>query len=201
LKFWNLATGLCLRTIDARTEGFAYSSNRVSEHTFVALRADARAALAGFEWENVLKFWDLTTGRQLQRLKGHHKDITSVAISADGLFGLSGSLDTTIKYWDLAEGRCLHTLKGHTNRVSSLAITADGRFALSGSWDQTLKYWDLTNGSCLRTLEGHRKVVTSVAMSEDGCLGLSCSADGSIKLWWTIWDIVFPAPADWDSNS
>ena len=58
----------------------------------------------------------------------------SVALTADGLRGLSGSEDKTVRLWDLERGACVKVLEGHTGSVQSVALTADGTKGLSGSY-------------------------------------------------------------------
>ena len=43
-------------------------------------------------------------GWQVHTLAGHSRDVTSVAISADGKRVVSGSEDKTVKIWDLETG-------------------------------------------------------------------------------------------------
>jgi WD40 repeat protein len=141
-KLWDAATGKCLRTFEGHT----------SSVNSVCLSMDGRFALSGSgftrsgaKWstETSLKLWEVATGRCLHTFEGHTTDVTSVCLSADGHFALSGSYDKTLKLWEVATGRCLRTFEGHTNDVKSVCLSADGRFALSGSNDKTLKLWFL----------------------------------------------------------
>jgi WD40 repeat protein/serine/threonine protein kinase len=122
-------------------------------------------------------------GQCLRIFEGHSYTVHSVAISQDGRWGLSGSLDKTLRLWELASGQCLRTFAGHTEPVLSVAISPDGRWGLSGSFDKTLRLWELASGQCLRTFEGHSDKVTSVAISQDGRWGLSGSFDKTLRLW------------------
>jgi hypothetical protein len=69
--------------------------------------------------------------------------VTSVHLSADGHYALSGSGDETLKLWEVETGKCLRTFQGHGRSVESVHLSADGRHALSGSYDNTLKLWFL----------------------------------------------------------
>ncbi len=109
--------------------------------------------------------------------------MSSVCLSPDGRFALSGSEDKTLKLWEVATGRCLRTFKGHTHYVFSVCLSPDGRFALSGSEDKTLKLWEVATGRCLRTFKGHTHYVFSVCLSPDGRFALSGSGDKTLKLW------------------
>lgn len=70
--------------------------------------------------------------------------VTSVAISPNGQFVASGSLDTVVRIWDVQSGMLLERLRGHRDSVYSVAFTPDGKGLVSGSLDKTLKYWDVS---------------------------------------------------------
>ncbi len=123
------------------------------------------------------------TQRLLHSFLGHADWVSSVRISPEGRYGLSGSADCTLKLWDLSTGECLRTLQGHAEWITSVCWSDDGRLALSGSADRTLKLWDLAAGRCLQTLYGHTSWVLAVALSADQRYALSASGDGLLRLW------------------
>jgi len=125
------------------------------------------------------------SGGWLRRtISGYDHDITSVSISPDGRWALSGGvLEKMLRLWDLATGQCVRTFVGHTKPVDSVSISPDGRWALSGSYDKTLRLWDLATGQCVRTFVGHTRRVRSVSISPDGRWGLSGSWDKTLRLW------------------
>ncbi len=79
----------------------------------------------------------------MRTFDGHGGAVTSVCLSSDGRYALSGSTDATVKLWEVAGGQCLRTFAGHADAVTSVTFSADGRCALSGSADRTLKLWVL----------------------------------------------------------
>lgn len=83
------------------------------------------------------------------------KPVTSVCLSDDGRYALSGSWNDTLKLWDLHTRNCLNTFEGHSSVVESVQLAANMKYALSGSWDKTLKLWSIETGGCLRTYVGH----------------------------------------------
>jgi WD40 repeat protein len=111
------------------------------------------------------------------------RQVSSICLSRDSRFALSGSNDDTAKLWEIATGNCLRTFEGHTSSVNSVCLSADSRFALSGSSDHTLKLWEVSTGCCLRTFTGHTDWVFSVCLSADGRFALSGSYDRTVKLW------------------
>jgi WD40 repeat protein/serine/threonine protein kinase len=124
-----------------------------------------------------------TSRRRVRSFEGHKGPVTSVCISKDGLFVLSGSADGSIKLWGAGAGQCLRTLKGHSGAVTAVYLTPDMKYVLSGGADTNLKIWDFSTGHCLHTIVGHSGAVTSVHMDRDGKNPLSGSADGTLKLW------------------
>jgi WD40 repeat protein len=67
----------------------------------VAFTPDAGTLLSG-DGDNMLRFWDVGTGRELRNFVGHSGTVLSVAASPDGRFVLSGSADQTLKLWSLS---------------------------------------------------------------------------------------------------
>lgn len=50
----------------------------------------------------MVRVWNVQTGQQLERLKGHKDSVYSVAFSPDGKTLVSGSLDRTLRLWDVS---------------------------------------------------------------------------------------------------
>ncbi len=145
MKLWETATGRCLPTFESEAEAV----------TAVCLSSDGRYALTGggqsvirrdngrFAQSGLIHLWELATGRRLRTFIGHTGAVTSVGLSFDGRYVLSGSTDATVRLWEAASGQCLRTFAGHADAVTSVTFSADGRYALSGSADRTLKLWVL----------------------------------------------------------
>ena len=63
---------------------------------------------------------------------GHTQRITSVALSSDGKFVLTGSWDKTAILWQTASGKKLQTFQG-TVEVTSVALSADGKLVVAAA--------------------------------------------------------------------
>jgi hypothetical protein len=48
-----------------------------------------------------MRLWEVSTGRCLRSFEGHTDWVTSVSLSADGRYALSGGLDGTLRLWEL----------------------------------------------------------------------------------------------------
>jgi WD40 repeat protein/serine/threonine protein kinase len=145
LKLWEVATGQCLPTFQGHADAV----------TAVNLDFTGRLAVSGggfsvpqyqtgrFVQSGPIHLWEAATGRCLCRFAGHSGAVTSVCLSLDGRYALSGGMDRTVKLWQTSSAQCLRTFGGHQGAVTAVALSADGRYALSGSADRTFKLWIL----------------------------------------------------------
>ena len=114
----------------------------------------------------------------LEQLKEHSAEemapqrkmgaLTSVCVTVDGKYVVTGSGDKTARVWRLDNGAHVRTLEGHLDWVSSVCATVDGKYVVTGSGDKTARVWRLDDGAHVRTLEGHSDYVSSVCVTTDG---------------------------------
>jgi len=109
--------------------------------------------------------------------------VSSVAISPDGRYVLTGGNDGSIRLWDVRSGKEIRQLLGHTGPISGSIFSPDSKRILTGSADQTARLWDLTTGKELYKLTGHHDRVAGVAYTPDGKMLLTSSSDGTTRLW------------------
>jgi WD40 repeat protein len=62
---------------------------------------------------------------------GHTQSITSLAISPDDKFILSGGADNMVHLWSADAGRLLKTYRGHSGSVSTIIFSNSGKYFLS----------------------------------------------------------------------
>jgi guanine nucleotide-binding protein subunit beta-2-like 1 protein len=125
-------------------------------------------------------------GFPLKSLRGHSHFVSSVVISSDGLFALSGSWDGSLRLWEIATGKTARRFVGHEKDVLAVAFSPDNRQIVSASRDKTIKLWN-TIGECKYTLteHGHTEWVSSVKFSPNvqTPIIVSCGWDKKVKVW------------------
>ncbi|MCR5165211.1 MAG: WD40 repeat domain-containing protein [Thermoguttaceae bacterium] len=128
---------------------------------------------------------------------GHTKAIMDVALSADGRYALTGSLDNSFLLWDTTTHSLSTNLEGkedmdalnaelkqpHNGPVLAVAFNPNGSSYASGSEDCTIKIWDSNSDLLISTLTGHNSAVTTLEYGSSGNIILSGSRDQRAYLW------------------
>ncbi len=156
--------------------------SRASRFTAVAFSPGGRI-LAGASEDGTLRLWDVATGREIHRLRGHSDSVLTVAFSADGKILASGSGDRTVRLWDVATSEEIRRLPAHRHDVLGVAFSPDGKTLAAAAEDQSVRLWDLVSGRETRSLEGHSDWIRAVAFSPDGKVLASGSDDHTVRLW------------------
>jgi WD40 repeat protein len=150
----------------------------------VAFSLDGQWAVSG-GWDDIIRVWDLETGKELRRFEGHTGPVIRVAFFPDSRRILSAGGDGMVRLWDVGTGKEVRRFEGPAHGVYGLAVSPDGRHALFGGWtcelkdgskapvDCALRLVELETGKELRRFEGHTGRVMSVAFSPDGRRALS----------------------------
>ncbi len=180
ILFWNLR--------DRQVEN-TLSLDDTAAHSMV-LSQDGKILITGsyrkikvWETSSTLSQKNLPDTQPIYNLMGHSHIVTTLAISADAKFLVSGSQDQTIRVWNLATGELVHTLKGHRDSVNAVALSPDEQIIASGSADKTIKLWHLGSGELLGTFTGHANTVTALSFTASGEMLVSGSLDKTIKIW------------------
>ncbi|MDE0084544.1 MAG: WD40 repeat domain-containing protein [Candidatus Poribacteria bacterium] len=132
---------------------------------------------------DTISLLDASNGEFLKRLRGHNKNITTLAFSPDGELLASSGSDSTIHLWNPRSGHLIHTFRGHTDRVRALSFSPDGETLVSGSWDGTIRFWDLSTKQQRLSISGHWQEVNALAFSADSKTLISGIAGSIIHKW------------------
>ncbi|EDV28764.1 uncharacterized protein TRIADDRAFT_15916, partial [Trichoplax adhaerens] len=94
-------------------------------------------------------------------LEGHTDQVISLAVSSNGIFLATGSVDKNIRIWDLNSGSLVHVLIGHSEPIHRVHISPDNRMVIGYSYIgefmkvKSIVVWNLESGKRLYNLKGH----------------------------------------------
>ena len=117
--------------------------------------------------DNIVRIWDVATGKQEKQLPGHTKQIWSVAFHPNNRSVLSASWDTTVRLWDIKSGNEVKRFP-HSIDVNCVAFARDGNTFLSASDDKHAYLWNTITGDQIRSYAGNTNFVYTVAFAPDG---------------------------------
>jgi WD40 repeat protein len=147
----------------------------------LALAPDAATLVGVSPRDHSIGVWDVATGRETGRLRGHAASTFALAVSSDGKRLVSGSQDSTVRVWDLAVGKELHQFRADTP-LSSVAFSPDCKAVAAGGNGRAL-VWDAITGEERASLGGHQGRVQCVAFSADGRLLATGGIDCTLAVW------------------
>lgn len=121
----------------------------------LAFRPDgAQLAAGGPTATTSVHIWDVDTGKEAMRCRGHEQKVTRVCWSPNAQRLASASDDGTIRLWEPRSGRLLLTFRGHKGGTTAVAFSADGHLLISSGWDGAVRVW---NGTPVGTFAVRRK--------------------------------------------
>jgi WD40 repeat protein len=130
--------------------------------------------------------WDLTTGKQLEPLRGHTNSLLNLAFTPDGKELVSNAFDSTFIVWNLGVPRQRALLTGHAADIRSVAVSHDGATLASASDDKAIRLWNVVSGQERSVLNEHRGKIRTVAFSPDGGLLASGGDDDRRIIFWDV---------------
>jgi WD40 repeat protein len=161
--------------------------------TCLAFAPDGKMLASG-GWDDTVRLWDPTTGKEVRKIDAHKAMVAAVVFSADGkTLASRGGLDGMVRLWDPTTGKERHTIEGLSkvnpwrfNRSVALAISPDSATLAVGDL-KVIHLYDLASGKETNKLEGHRSCLC-VTFSADGKLLASGGVDAgkdqnSIRIW------------------
>ena len=152
--------------------------------TKVAIAPDNKILASAGE-DDLIRFWDLTTGRPIRLLAGHAGPVHAIAFSPDGKVMASASRDRTVRLWDVATGKEMsRPIPALANFVAfapgSRLLAFDEPRQMDGSAAR-YRLWDCAQGKEVRSWEAPNST-RAAAFSPDGKI-LATGAWNGVYLW------------------
>jgi WD40 repeat protein len=149
----------------------------------VAFSPDGHTAITADIKSGSIRLWETTTGTRLGTLQGHTLGIQAIAVSQDGQYLISGSIDRTARLWKLATGESVGSPLQHQAAVRDLAFSRDGRSVYTGSEDNTARRWHVPTGVPIGPAIAHGRKVQVVAVHPESTMFATGSWDHTAGLW------------------
>jgi serine/threonine protein kinase len=135
-----------------------------------------------------MHLWSLPKGNMTGTLEGSKAPITTLAISPNSNFLVSGREDGTLQVWDATSGKLLQEFKGHQKSVIATAISPDLRILISTSKDRTLYQWNLQTGALLKTIQLKtpdfpQADVTAITYAAASNKLITATRNGQLQVW------------------
>ena len=179
IRLWDFATGRELHKFVGH-DGPVYR---------LVVMSDGKRLVSIADKDLAVKIWDLERLELISSLAPNSAHITSLAVSPDKRFIVTGGDDGKARFWDVDRGVLLRTIE-HDRPIYTMMISPDGRYLLCGSKRNpgertpgTVWVWDFELGVLLRTFEGHKGHVTAITMTADSRYVLTADQDGNLYLW------------------
>ncbi|CDK30749.1 WD40 repeat domain-containing protein [Candidatus Babela massiliensis] len=115
-------------------------------------------------------------------LEQHTQRISSLVISSDNKFIVTGSWDGTAIIWNV-NTKDFIKLIGHKEFITDVSISYDNSLIATTSADGTAIIWNAYTGEKLHILRGHYDFVTCAAFSKDGNTLVTGSYDKVAIVW------------------
>jgi WD40 repeat protein len=145
---------------------------------------------------DVIKVWDLATGKLLHTFTGYPTFVTAIAFSPDSQTLATGDYhhnnrQMTVKLWDMKTGKLNKTLRrsqapkpygsGYYFPVT-LTFSADGKQLLTAATTPVIQVWDIAQGKLVNSFGIHRETVRFLSLSPDGKMLTVTYVDGRVTL-------------------
>ncbi len=173
LALWNMTSG--------HNKGFWQVKD--SKITQVKVSNQGQEILIA-QLNGTIELYQLHSGRRLQFL-GHKERISSIDMSANGHFVLSGSYDGKALFWNSKTGQVIHDFKHSEGRITKVALDASGQYAFTANSFKESFIWQLSSGKKVSQLSYPMRqlIFTSVVFSHGGNLLATGAPNRKIKLW------------------
>jgi RNA polymerase sigma factor (sigma-70 family) len=152
----------------------------------LAVSPDARLiAWADPAEEAAIGLYEMASGKELRRLRGHRVQIHALVFAPDGKTLASSAGDRSVRLWDVASGEALHRLRP-AQGCEALAFSSGGKTLIGAG--PTAYLWDTATAREVFKIDAPRNRLFPAVLSPDGKLLASGVSYDDSKVY--LWDAV-----------
>jgi WD40 repeat protein len=140
----------------------------------LAFDPDARRLAVGGA-DNVLRVFEVASGKEELRIEQHADWILGLAFSPESMRIASASRDKTARLFDSKTGELEETYVGHGQPIFTVVFSAKGQLVLTGGRDKVIHAWQAKDAKKAFEIGGFGDGV--LRCCSDGDLLFSCSAE------------------------
>lgn len=185
VRVWDITPGIDKAKLEQSIENHA-------DWVFGVMFSPDGTKLVTGSRDKTAKIWDLAAKESVLTFPDHQSPVYDVAITKDGITGMSIGDDKNIRYFHATDnakqlGKQMRTSGGHGKAVLKMAYRNDAKNPLlaTASADGTVRLWNPASGAALKTLTGPTDWVYAVAISPDGALVAGGTYNGEVRVWKT----------------
>jgi WD40 repeat protein len=112
----------------------------------------------------------------------HDDKISTIDLSIDGRYGVTGSDDTEARLWDLKTGELKYTWP-HTSKVSKVKFSDNGQYVMTNNASGEIKIWKTTSGKLYQQLKLPDATVSAAVFSPNEKIIATALSRGQLILW------------------
>jgi WD40 repeat protein len=176
-RVWDVDRGVLLRTSEHEHGIYSMAISPDGRHLLCGSKRTPGERYPGIVWIR-----DFELGTLLKTLSGHKGHVTSITMTADSKYVLSGDQHGNVYLWDLETGTLLKTMAGHTAPILTIHVSHDGQHVITGSPDGSVRVWILRGGVLVADLT-HTENVHSLIVSPDCRHVITGSMEGTVEVW------------------
>jgi WD40 repeat protein len=227
LRLWDTSSGSLLRTLDLAGEtlttirfsddghllalGGARGQVRIWELPSATLKLEfsvpnsinalaissGRKLLAAAPLEEAVEVWDLSSAKQVARMRAPFSGTSALAFSPDGHWLATADGDTSIRLYDAHTGVLRNSVDDRLLESFAIVFSTDGKYILTGGADKVINVIDASNGKVMRSLAKQDDVLLDLRQSRDGkrlAAAYVNADDPSMPAPVVIWDLETQSP-------
>jgi WD40 repeat protein len=147
----------------------------------VAFAPDGKSLATGCK-DNLIRFWESSTGKELRQFAGHIDEVRCLAFAPNGKMLASGGKDKTVCIWSVANANILHKIKDYQNGVQSISFATDGERIVIGS-NGAANVYNAGTGAHIHDLASPKEGIGAILFSPDGTTIAATSDRRGIRRW------------------